>query len=791
MPPTAGGQQAPPMGITTVPASQLGQVTLNPVASTIPPPQLLSLQGLVGTANSPPPPSTATASAQPFQPAAGPPALNTTAPGQGSFNLSSTVTGTNMTLGQFMAPSEIQGIFGGGATGQSRTSQVADAPIFAPSPTPSQAPPAPLGQPCRTDVINFARASGDVDLFLSFAAVAGWLGNLSDPQLAITLLIPTNDAINAFMAEQGLDTRSMLANLGKLKAVVAYHVVPRPLAYIDLISQTRPLATYLPGATLSARLLSPTEVEVQAAHNSARLLRSNLLLCRTVVHVIDRVLMSAANIQFVMPYDLALQGISTPPPSSLRPGQAPCAPSIADILRSHPNLSLATVLLQLGGWMDALADPALNVTLFAPNDQALLQGTAQLLQPGRQLDQKAMGEVIRSTPLLHLAGEYMLVPGAGGLSLTELQGLEGEWVATENPNHDLEVVVMEGEAGEGQGVGIMGDVGNTTARVVEGDLVTCGGSVVHVVDASVTANYTRQEIEAEVGPLPEIVWQAAGQDSPPQAGGQPSPSPPPPPAYLSAAAPAAPAAVSTVSSPAATVAAASAPSGLSSTPTGISGQQPSLASLSAAGVLASPPTGPSPSSFPAPPASTAAAANASTDGPGGGCVPALQLYQTAPEFQGFWNLILASKVQDLAPKNATTPTTQLTALAPLNSAVNSFLSGLDDRNRAALLASPRAVVALLAYHAILPPPLREADMRDGMVLPTLAMDPSGTHLPLTVHRSPTGPVRLEGISNSAAIIYPDIAVCEGIVHAVDAIILPVRVQAMDGASPGPAGETGG
>ena len=56
--------------------------------------------------------------------------------------------------------------------------------------------------------------------------------------------------------------------------------------------------------------------------------------------------------------------------------------------RSRPHLSLATVLLQLGGWMDDLADPALNVTMFAPNDQALLQGTAQLLQPGRQLDQK-------------------------------------------------------------------------------------------------------------------------------------------------------------------------------------------------------------------------------------------------------------------------------------------------------------------------------------------------------------------------------------------------------------------
>ena len=38
--------------------------------------------------------------------------------------------------------------------------------------------------------------------------------------------------------------------------------------------------------------------------------------------------------------------------------------------------------------------------------------------------------------------------------------------------------------------------------------------------------------------------------------------------------------------------------------------------------------------------------------------------------------------------------------------------------------------------------------------------PQGTHLPLTVHRNASGPIVLQGISNSASIVYPDIAVCE-------------------------------
>lgn len=51
----------------------------------------------------------------------------------------------------------------------------------------------------------------------------------------------------------------------------------------------RPLPTYLPGAYLSVRGDAGGEVVVQGARNSARLLRSNILLCKTVVHVVDTV----------------------------------------------------------------------------------------------------------------------------------------------------------------------------------------------------------------------------------------------------------------------------------------------------------------------------------------------------------------------------------------------------------------------------------------------------------------------------------------------------------------------
>ena len=51
-------------------------------------------------------------------------------------------------------------------------------------------------------------------------------------------------------------------------------------------------------------------------------------------------------------------------------------------------------------------------------------------------------------------------------------------------------------------------------------------------------------------------------------------------------------------------------------------------------------------------------------------------------------------LQELAPANSNSsgqPQAQSTTLAPLNAGVDAFLSSLDASNRAALLASPKAV----------------------------------------------------------------------------------------------------
>lgn len=171
------------------------------------------------------------------------------------------------------------------------------------------------------------------------------------------------------------------------------------------------------------------------------------------------------------------------------------------------------------------------------------------------------------------------------------------------------------------------------------------------------------------------------------------------------------------------------------------------------------------------------------------CIPLQQFYATQPSLSSIMAFAQATNVTGLLAGVTSSQTFRFTSLAPVNSAVDSFLASLDPGTIRSLAASPRAALALLAYHGVLPPVVMLADMTESRVLPTLAMDAQGNHLSLTVRRPPGGGIRLEAVGNSANVLWGDVPVCEGVVHAVDAILLPVRL----GGSPQPpgAGSTAG
>lgn len=81
------------------------------------------------------------------------------APGASTqFNLSSTIQGTNVTLGDVMSPGEVQSLFGGL---QEQVVERVDRALPPPaSPAAPLARNASLSQRCSTDILNFARCAG-------------------------------------------------------------------------------------------------------------------------------------------------------------------------------------------------------------------------------------------------------------------------------------------------------------------------------------------------------------------------------------------------------------------------------------------------------------------------------------------------------------------------------------------------------------------------------------------------------------------------------------------------------
>ncbi|EFN50979.1 hypothetical protein CHLNCDRAFT_141629 [Chlorella variabilis] len=213
--------------------------------------------------------------------------------------------------------------------------------------------------------------------------------------------------------------------------------------------------------------------------------------------------MPARTLQQVLPYSVAVAGLQPPSafvPAAAPPGAAPgaaraaavpaeaagqptCFPSIAAAIDGTPQLSILRTLVEVSGWN--FLNPAQNVTLFAVGDAAQQLAIAGYFEPGREELQQLLGEVARDTRLLHASLAYAIAVGAGGLSLADLH--------------------QEGA------VGVAGEWGNTTAAIVQPDIRTCGGSVIHVIDAGLTARTPLVEAYEAGTPVGELDLAAGSQ----------------------------------------------------------------------------------------------------------------------------------------------------------------------------------------------------------------------------------------------------------------------------------------
>ena len=116
---------------------------------------------------------------------------------------------------------------------------------------------------------------------------------------------------------------------------------------------------------------------------------------------------------------------------------------------------------------------------------------------------------------------------------------------------------------------------------------------------------------------------------------------------------------------------------------------------------------------------------------------------------------------------------KLTLFAPSNKALQSLLASLPDAGGEApeLVRNVTVLTALLSYHVVPGVALSSTQLTDGAALPTAL----GAGVPPLRVRlgAPSKQVLLIAAGSEAAVVKPDLTACNGVVHVVDTVLLPV------------------
>lgn len=195
------------------------------------------------------------------------------------------------------------------------------------------------------------------------------VGTLSNETVDLTVFAPTNDAFGALAADLGFggdltDTAAVTTFLVEnvpadlLNEIVLYHVLPTSLSSTEIAnSESGELATLL-GPSIGAGDL-PTLVDNEPDLIDPSLIATDITADNGIVHVIDRVL---------LPIDL--------PDND--------APTFAEIIASDGfdsnsgDFDILSIAVATAGLDTVLADATVDLTVFAPTDQAFLDLAAAL-----------------------------------------------------------------------------------------------------------------------------------------------------------------------------------------------------------------------------------------------------------------------------------------------------------------------------------------------------------------------------------------------------------------------------
>ncbi|KAG2427846.1 hypothetical protein HXX76_012167 [Chlamydomonas incerta] len=163
----------------------------------------------------------------------------------------------------------------------------------------------------------------------------------------ITLFAPTDAALLEMTAALN-STPNVLVTLGpKVAPIFAYHAISTPLLAADIPVGDTSRPTLNAGLNLTVSKAANGSVVVRGLGSDANVIRTDILASGSVVHIVDRVLI-------------------------------PFFANVASAAMRTPQLSSLLGAVASNGLAAALSDPNLNVTVFAPINDAFNASSAYL-----------------------------------------------------------------------------------------------------------------------------------------------------------------------------------------------------------------------------------------------------------------------------------------------------------------------------------------------------------------------------------------------------------------------------
>jgi uncharacterized surface protein with fasciclin (FAS1) repeats len=215
---------------------------------------------------------------------------------------------------------------------------------------------------CEATVFDTLSDAQQFTLLVEIVKTAQLDSILKDQNLSVTVFAPVNEAFGDLAAKFGMTLDVFVQEYPeKVKELIQYHVVPRPILDSREIGDAYSLDTLVPGKAL----YGSSPVEIDGIGSSAIVIQDGVRICKSVIYTIDEVLLPGSNLDEIGPVVVEI-----PVPQAEVP-DCNANRDVMSFLSQDPELALFTEALKEAKVDSTLENEDKGFTVFAPTDEAI------------------------------------------------------------------------------------------------------------------------------------------------------------------------------------------------------------------------------------------------------------------------------------------------------------------------------------------------------------------------------------------------------------------------------------